>query len=301
MASITCLIPILSPSTASTPTACRVWGYEAIPPSRPASGRSLLAGGQGLRHQLAQRLEQGEADAENPLLARYQVFLAAEGRLTVPTDPDLASLQQLFDQREQLRQQSFTPAEQDQLFAEDRLMEQWTLRRKALAQASDADKKMLAGELELWLTEQPQWFREAEVNSRLLGELQTLAQLPPAEREAVLLEQLGPEAVDRLHQLEQSQQGFEQQLQRSTAACSASCRRWRNYPLPNGKPCCWSSWDQRPWIDCISWNRVSKGSSSSWQAIWPSSPLCPPLIGPSSNRRYWRAGFPPSSGGGSRH
>ncbi|QYH32395.1 hypothetical protein G9457_02920 [Aeromonas salmonicida subsp. masoucida] len=52
----------------------------------------------------------------------------------------------------------------------------------------------------------------AEVNSRLLGELQTLAQLPPAEREAVLLEQLGPEAVDRLHQLEQSQQGFEQQL-----------------------------------------------------------------------------------------
>ncbi|WCH22369.1 lipase secretion chaperone [Aeromonas salmonicida] len=165
-----------------------------------------------LRHQLAQRLEQGEVDAETSLLARYQVFLAAEGRLTVPTDPDLASLQQLFDQREQLRQQSFTPAEQDQLFAEDRLMEQWTLRRKALAQASDADKKMLAGELELWLTEQPQWFREAEVNSRLLGELQTLAQLPPAEREAVLLEQLGPEAVDRLHQLEQSQQGFEQQL-----------------------------------------------------------------------------------------
>lgn len=28
----------------------------------------------------------------------------------------------------------------------------------------------------------------------------------------MLLEQLGPEAVDRLHQLEQSQQGFEQQL-----------------------------------------------------------------------------------------
>ncbi len=201
-----------------------------------------------LRHQLAQRLEQGEADAETSLLARYQVFLAAEGRLTVPTAPDLTSLQQLFDQREQLRQQSFTPAEQDQLFAEDRLMEQWTLRRKALAQASDADKKMLAGELELWLTEQPN--------------------------------------------------GSEKQ--RSTAACSASCRRWRNYPLPSGKPCCWSNWDQRPWIDYISWNRVSKGSSSSWQAIWPNSPLCPPSIGPSSNRRYWRAGFPPSNGGGSR-
>lgn len=217
--------------------------------ARPAAESECRPEQGALRHQLAQRLEQGEADAETSLLARYQVFLAAEGRLTVPTDPDLASLQQLFDQREQLRQQSFTPAEQDQLFAEDRLMEQWTLRRKALAQASDADKKMLAGELELWLTEQPQWFREAEVNSRLLGELQTLAQLPP----------------------------------------------------PSGKPCCWSSWDQRPWIDCISWNRVSKGSSSSWQAIWPSSPLCPPSIGPSSNRKYWRAGFPPSSGGGSRH
>ena len=30
-------------------------------------------------------------------------------------------------------------------------MEQWTLRRKALAEASDADKPLLASELELWL------------------------------------------------------------------------------------------------------------------------------------------------------
>lgn len=165
-----------------------------------------------LRHQLAQRLERGETNAEDELLARYQSFLAAEGSLTVPADPGLASLLVLFDEREQLRQQSFTPAEQDQLFAEDRLMEQWTLRRKALAETNETDKKMLADELDLWLAEQPQWFREAEANSRLLGDLQALEPLTPAERDAVLLERLGPEAMDRLHQLEQGWQGFERQL-----------------------------------------------------------------------------------------
>ncbi|MNC20691.1 lipase chaperone [compost metagenome] len=130
----------------------------------------------------------------------------------MPTDPGLASLQLLFDEREQLRRQSFTPAEQEQLFAEDRLMEQWTLRRKALAEADDAEREALGEELALWLAEQPQWFREAEANGRLLGDLQRLEQISPAERDAVLLEQLGPEAVDRLRQLAQSQQGFEQQL-----------------------------------------------------------------------------------------
>ena len=165
-----------------------------------------------LRHQLAQRLAQGETNEEDLVLARYRQFLRAEGGLTVPTDPGLASLQVLFDEREQLRQQSFTPAEQEQLFAEDRLMEQWTLRRKALAEADAADKPLLASELELWLAEQPQWFREAEANSRLLGDLQRLERVSPAEWDAVLLEQLGPEALDRLHQLAQSQQGFEQQL-----------------------------------------------------------------------------------------
>lgn len=55
-----------------------------------------------LRHQLAQRLERGETDEEDPLLSRYQGFLAAESSLTVPTDPGLASLQLLFDERERL-------------------------------------------------------------------------------------------------------------------------------------------------------------------------------------------------------
>jgi len=151
------------------------------PPSRELCATSWpSAPEQGaLRHQLAQRLERGETDEEDPLLSRYQGFLAAESSLTVPTDPGLASLQLLFDEREQLRQQSFTPAEQ---------------------------------ELALWLAEQPQWFREAEANGRLLGDLQRLEQISPAERDAVLLEQLGPEAVDRLRQLAQSQQRFEQQL-----------------------------------------------------------------------------------------
>jgi len=98
-----------------------------------------------LRHQLAQRLERGETDEEDPLLSRYQGFLAAESSLTVPTDPGLASLQLLFDEREQLRRQHFSPTEQASLFAEDRLMEQWTLRRKALAEADDADTVVSGG------------------------------------------------------------------------------------------------------------------------------------------------------------
>ena len=165
-----------------------------------------------LRHQLAQRLEQGETDEEDAMLARYRQFLRAEGSLTVPTDPGLASLQLLFDERERLRRQHFSPAEQGSLFAEERLMEQWTLRRKALAEADAADRVMLGEELALWLAEQPQWFREAEANSRLLGDLQALEQLPAAGRDAALREQLGPEAADRLLQLAESQQGFEQQL-----------------------------------------------------------------------------------------
>ncbi|MGL5815455.1 MAG: lipase secretion chaperone [Aeromonas sp.] len=165
-----------------------------------------------LRHQLAQRIEQGETGEGDALMRRYQGFLAAEGSLTVPADPGLASLQLLFDEREQLRQQSFTPAEQDQLFAEDRLMEQWTLRRKALAEASDADKPGLATELELWLAEQPQWFRDADTNGRLLGDLQQLERLPETERAALLQERLGQEATDRLHQLDQSRQAFDRQL-----------------------------------------------------------------------------------------
>ncbi|MEM0555696.1 MULTISPECIES: lipase secretion chaperone [Aeromonas] len=151
-------------------------------------------------------------EAADELQERYRAFISAQSSLTVPTDITLASLQILFDEREQLRQQSFTPAEQEQLFAEDRLMEQWTLRRKALAEASDADKKELASELEIWLAAQPQWFQEAEANGRLLGELQALEQMEPARRDALLLEKAGPEAVDRIHQLEQDRQGFKEQL-----------------------------------------------------------------------------------------
>ncbi|QNF14796.1 lipase chaperone [Aeromonas jandaei] len=151
-------------------------------------------------------------EAADELQERCRTFISAQSSLTVPTDITLASLQILFDEREQLRQQSFTPTEQEQLFAEDRLMEQWTLRRKALAEASDADKQELASELELWLAAQPQWFQEAEANGRLLGELQALEQMEPARRDALLLEKAGPEAVDRMHQLEQDRQGFKEQL-----------------------------------------------------------------------------------------
>ncbi|WP_421332749.1 lipase secretion chaperone [Aeromonas sp. 603607] len=153
-----------------------------------------------------------EQEAADALQARYRTFVSAQSSLTVPTDITLASLQILFDERELLRQQSFTPAEQEQLFAEERLMEQLTLRRKALAEASDADKKELASELEFWLAAQPRWFQEAEANSRLLGELQALEKMEPARRDAELLEKAGPEAVDRMHQLEQSRQGFKEQL-----------------------------------------------------------------------------------------
>lgn len=59
-----------------------------------------------------------EQEAADALQARYRTFVSAQSSLTVPTEISLASLQILFDEREQLRQQSFTPAEQAQLFAE---------------------------------------------------------------------------------------------------------------------------------------------------------------------------------------
>lgn len=148
----------------------------------------------------------------NNLQARYRSFISAQSSLTIPADITLASLQLLFDERDLLRQQSFTPAEQELLFGNDHLTEQWTLRRMALAEAKESDRPQLASELALWLAAQPQWFQEAEANSRLLGELQGLAQLTPAQRDALLLETGGPEAVDRLHQLEQNRQGFNEQL-----------------------------------------------------------------------------------------
>ncbi len=177
-------------------------------PTAPTAGSSPA---QASQHALSQP-HAPEQEATDVLQARYRTFISAQSSLTLPTEISLASLQILFDEREQLRQQSFTPAEQAQLFTEDRLVEQLTLRRRALAEARDSDKSQLASELDLWLTEQPNWFREAEANSRLLEELQELAQMDPAKREALLLETGGPEAVDRMRQLEQNRQGFNEQL-----------------------------------------------------------------------------------------
>lgn len=174
-------------------------------PAAPTAGSSLAQANQHAQS----HPHDPEQEAADALQARYRTFVSAQSSLTVPTEISLTSLQILFDEREQLRQQSFTPAEQAQLFAEDRLMEQLTLRRRALAEARDSDKSQLASELELWLTEQPNWFREAEANSRLL---EGLAQMDPAKREALLLETGGPEAVDRMRQLEQNRQGFNEQL-----------------------------------------------------------------------------------------
>ena len=164
-------------------------------------------------------------EAAAALQERYRTFVSAQSSLTIPTEITLASLQILFDEREQLRQQSFTPAEQDQLFADERLMEQLILRRKALAEARESDKRLLASELDLWLAAQPGWFRKAEANSRLLGELQGLAQQDPAGLDALLLETGGPEAVDRVRQLEQTRQGFNEQLTGFLAETRATAKR----------------------------------------------------------------------------
>ena len=164
-----------------------------------------------LRQQLVDRLASGQP-IEDPLLARYRDFLEQEARLPLPKAPDLASLTRLFEARDQLRRLTFTPQEQDRLFAEERLMEQWTLRRKALAEAPPAERDQLGEALALWLAEQPDWFQEAEANGRLIGDLQRIDALPPEERRLALLERVGPEAQGRLQQLTQDQQAFEQRL-----------------------------------------------------------------------------------------
>jgi lipase chaperone LimK len=164
-----------------------------------------------LRQQLVEHLASGQPIAD-PLLRRYQAFLQQEARLALPQAPDLASLSQLFDSREQLRQRSFTPQEQARLFGEERLMEQWTLRRKGLAEASPAEQAALGEALDIWLAEQPDWFQEAEANGRLISDLQHMAHLPPEARRLAMLERVGPEAQGRLQQLDQDTQHFERQL-----------------------------------------------------------------------------------------
>ncbi|MGB6189845.1 MAG: lipase secretion chaperone [Aeromonas molluscorum] len=164
-----------------------------------------------LRQQLVDRLASGQP-IEDPLLRRYQGFLQQEARLALPQAPDLASLIQLFDSREQLRQRNFDAQEQSGLFGEERLMEQWTLRRKGLAEASPAEQAALGEALDIWLAEQPDWFQEAEANGRLISDLQRMAHLPPEARRLAMLERVGPEAQGRLQQLDQDTQHFERQL-----------------------------------------------------------------------------------------
>ena len=139
---------------------------------------------------------------------RYGAFREAEARLTIPEGTDLASLEQLFEQREQLRRQRFSPAEQEQLFADERRQEQWTLRRKALQQASPEEQAVLQESLDVWLSEQPEWFQRSVENGRVLERLRQ-----HQEDRQWQLEQLGPEAADRLAELKQNQQAFDKQLQ----------------------------------------------------------------------------------------
>ena len=82
------------------------WGLAAVvrPELHPSRSPAQEAGPSS-----TQARQAASSPDENSLQARYEAFLAAEGSLTVPTDPGLASLQVLFDEREQLRQQSFTP------------------------------------------------------------------------------------------------------------------------------------------------------------------------------------------------
>lgn len=148
------------------------------------------------------------ASRDAPVNERYRVFREEEARLTIPTGTDMASLEPLFEQREQLRRQRFSPAEQERLFADERRQEQWTLRRKALQEAPADEQPQLQQALELWLAEQPEWFRRSVENGRLLEQLRQ----HQGDRQWQL-EQLGPEAADRLDELKQSQLAFESQLQ----------------------------------------------------------------------------------------
>ncbi len=104
-------------------------------------------------------------------------------------------------------------------------MEQLTLRRRALAEARDSEKSQLASELDLWLAEQPGWFREAEANSRLLEELQGLAQMDPAKRDALLLETGGPEAVDSNAPAGAEPAGIRRAAQRLSGRAQATAER----------------------------------------------------------------------------
>ena len=100
---------------------------EPAPPADPAAG----AGGDG--------------DAD-PMLARYRQFLRAEGGLTVPTDPGACQPAAAVRRARATAPTALLPAEQEPLFAEDRLMEQWTRGARRWREAGDTDKPLLASE-----------------------------------------------------------------------------------------------------------------------------------------------------------
>ncbi|MFM4704023.1 lipase secretion chaperone [Aeromonas bivalvium] len=213
--------------------------------------------GATLRQQLVERLASGQP-IEDPLLARYRDFLGQEARLPLPKAPDLASLTRLFEARDQLRRLAFTPEEQTRLFAEERLMEQWTLRRKALAEAPPAERAQLGEALALWLAEQPDWFQEAESNGRLIGDLQRIDDLPPEERRLALLERVGPEAQGRLQQLAQEQQAFEQRLAGYLTALAA-----QGDPAPEADRQLLAAWfPESQWRRVAALTRLRQGQSA---------------------------------------
>lgn len=212
--------------------------------------------GATLRQQLVERLASGQP-IKDPLLARYRDFLEQEARLPLPRAPDLASLTRLFEARDQLRRLTFTPEEQARLFAEERLMEQWTLRRKALAEAPPAEQAQLGEALALWLAEQPDWFQEAESNGRLIGDLQRIDALPPEARRLALLERVGPEAQGRLQQLAQDQQAFEQRLAGYLAALAA-----QGDPAPEADRQLLATWfPESQWRRVAALTRLRQGQS----------------------------------------
>lgn len=104
------------------PTVSRSWDYEDSHPARralrhhPAAWRGVALAhstdGRLIPAQASQHAQSHphdpEQEAADALQARYRTFVSAQSSLTVPTEISLASLQILFDEREQLRQQSFT-------------------------------------------------------------------------------------------------------------------------------------------------------------------------------------------------
>ncbi|MEJ2765019.1 lipase secretion chaperone [Photobacterium sp. MCCC 1A19761] len=153
--------------------------------------------------------------------ALFQQFVDYKAALQTLNPPDVdnltpEALQVLHEQLLTLQQQFFTAEQQTQLFSEENQLRQLALTQLALKRqaTSDADYQTL------WqqeLSRLPPDLQKSYRNATLLSQLQQTYTLPSQDRYLQQQALVGPEATQRLTQLTQKRQHFQETFQQYLA------------------------------------------------------------------------------------